>query len=80
LLTPGRREQLDFESCRLTSRQLTAGSRLVLALNLIKRPDAQINYGTGKEVSDETVADAKEPLSIKWFNESFVTIPVLMTR
>lgn len=80
LLTPGRREQLDFESFLLTSRQFTAGSRLVVVLNIIKRPDAQINYGTGKDVSDETIADAKEPLSIKWFNDSFVTIPVLMTR
>jgi putative CocE/NonD family hydrolase len=77
LLTPGRREQLDFESFLLTSRQFTAGSRLVVVLSIIKRPDAQLNYGTGKEVSDETVADAKVPLSIKWLNDSFVTIPVL---
>ncbi|MDQ3820628.1 MAG: CocE/NonD family hydrolase [Acidobacteriota bacterium] len=80
LLTPGRREQLDFESFLLTSRQFTAGSRLVVVLNIIKRPDAQINYGTGRDVSDETIADAKVPLSIKWFNDSFVTIPVLTAR
>lgn len=80
LLTPGRRQQLDFESFLLTSRRFTAGSRLVVALNIIKRADAQINYGTGREVSDETIADAKEPLSIKWFNGSFVTIPVLVTK
>lgn len=80
LLIPGRREQLDFESSLLTSRQFTAGSRLVVVLSIIKRPDAQINYGTGKDASDETIADAKEPLSIKWFNDSFVTIPVLITR
>lgn len=80
LLTPGRREQLDFDSFLMTSRQFTAGSRLVLVLNIIKRPDAQINYGTGREVSDETIADPKEPLSIKWFNDSFVSIPVLMAR
>ena len=80
LLSPGRREQLDFESFLLTSRQFTAGSRLVVVLNIIKRPDAQINYGTGKDVSDETIADAKVPLSIKWFNDSFVVIPVLMMK
>ena len=77
LLLPGRKEQLDFESSLLTSHQFTSGSRLVVVLNVIKRPDAQINYGTGKEVSDETISDAKEPLSIKWFNDSFVVIPVL---
>jgi putative CocE/NonD family hydrolase len=80
LLTPGRREQLDFESFLLTSREFAAGSRLVVVLSIIKRADAQINYGTGKDVSDETIADAKEPLSIKWLNDSFVDIPVLMTR
>jgi putative CocE/NonD family hydrolase len=80
LLAPGRREQLDFESSLLTSRQFAAGSRLVVTLSIIKRPDAEINYGTGKAVSAETIADAKVPLSIKWFNDSFVTIPVLMTR
>jgi putative CocE/NonD family hydrolase len=80
LLAPGRREQLDFESSLLTSHQFTTGSRLVVVLSIIKRPDAEINYGTGKEVSDETIADAKVPLNIKWFNDSFVTIPVLMTR
>jgi predicted acyl esterase len=80
LLAPGRREQLEFESSLLTSRQSTAGSRLVVVLNIIKRPDAQINYGTGKDVSDETIADAKVPLSIKWFNDSFVVIPVMMTK
>jgi hypothetical protein len=36
-----------------------------------------LNYGTGKEVSDETILDAKEPLKIKWYNDSFVKIPVL---
>jgi len=80
LLSPGKREQLDFESFLLTSRQFTAGSRLVVVLSIIKKPDAQINYGTGKEVSDETLADAKVPLSIKWFNDSFVVIPVLVTK
>jgi predicted acyl esterase len=80
LLIPGKRQQLDFESNLLTSRQFATGSRLVVVLSIIKRSDAQINYGTGKDVSDETIADAKEPLHIKWFDDSFVAIPVLMTR
>lgn len=76
LLTPGRRERLDFKSERLTSRQLEAGSRLVLGLSVLKQPDLQINYGTGRHVSDETIADAKEPLIIQWFDDSFIDIPV----
>jgi predicted acyl esterase len=76
LLTPGERQRLDFKSVRLTSRQLTPGSRIVVLLNIIKQPDMQINYGTGKDVSDETIADAKEPLEIHWFGDSFVDLPI----
>ena len=76
LLTPGRRERLDFRSGRLTSRRFQPGSRLVVVLSVLKSPGAQINYGTGKDVSDETIADAGEPLTIKWFGDSFIDIPV----
>lgn len=75
LLTPGKRERLDFKSVRLTSRRIESGSRIVLLINIIKQPDMQINYGTGKDVSDETIADAGEPLRIRWFGDSFVDIP-----
>jgi putative CocE/NonD family hydrolase len=76
LLTPGKREHIDFKSVRLTSRQLQPGSRLVVLLNIIKQPDFQINYGTGKDVSEETIADAGEPLQVKWFGDSFIDLPV----
>lgn len=76
LLTPGKRQRLDFESIRLMSRQLQQGSRVVMVLSVIKEKGRQINYGTGKDVSDETIADAKEPLQIKWFDDSFVDFPV----
>jgi hypothetical protein len=55
---------------------MAAGSRIVVLLTVIKQPDMQINYGTGKDVSDETIADANEPLIIKWFGDSFVEIPI----
>ncbi len=76
LLTPGRRHQLDFRSIRLMSRQLQPGSRLVVVLRVVKERGRQINYGTGKDVSDETIADAKEPLQIRWFDDSSVSFPV----
>jgi predicted acyl esterase len=76
LLTPGLRQKLDFESRRLTSRKFQPGSRLVVLLSGIKQPEVQINYGTGKDVSDETIADAREPLKIQWFSDSFIDIPV----
>ena len=36
----------------------------------------QINYGTGKDVSDETILDGKVPLQIQWFNDSYINVPV----
>ena len=60
----------------MTSRQLKPDSRIVVLLNIIKQPDLQINYGTGKDVSDETIADAGEPLHINWFGDSFIDLPV----
>jgi len=76
LLVPGRRTQMDFESSRLTSRIVQPGSRFVVVLGVIKQPGAQINYGTGRDVSDETIADAGDVLRIQWFGDSFVTVPV----
>jgi predicted acyl esterase len=80
LLTPGRRERIPLNSIRLASRQLEAGSRLVVVLGPIKAPVLQINYGTGKDVSDETIADAKEPVRIQWFGSSFIDVPLSVTR
>jgi len=76
LLTPGKRERRDFESRRLMSRQLQPGSRVVAVLSVIKEPGRQINYGTGRDVSGETIADAKEPLQIEWFGDSYIVLPV----
>ncbi|HEY8259481.1 MAG TPA: CocE/NonD family hydrolase [Gemmatimonadales bacterium] len=76
LLTPGARERLDFTSIRLASHLCEAGSRLVVVLGVPKSPNQQINYGTGKDVSDETIADAGEPLSITWFSGSYIELPV----
>jgi hypothetical protein len=75
LLRPGERERLDFQSVRLTSRRIEPGSRIVVLINVIKQPNMQINYGTGKDVSDETIADAGEPLRIRWFGDSFIDLP-----
>lgn len=55
---------------------MAKGSRLLVIINVNKSRFAQINYGTGKDVSDESIADAKKPLKVKWFNNSYVEIPV----
>mgnify|MGYP003291096341 CR=1 FL=1 len=55
---------------------LDPDSRIVVLLNIIKAPSFQINYGTGKDVSDETIADAKVPLTIQWLDSSYIDVPV----
>lgn len=75
-LTPGKVERLDFESSvRMISRRLSAGSRLVIVLGIVKNPGQQINYGTGGNVSDESIDDAGDPLSIRWLRDSYVEFP-----
>jgi hypothetical protein len=76
LLTPGKRQLLNFESLRLMSRQLQPGSRVVAVLRVIKETGRQINYGTGKDVSDETIQDAGVPLQIEWYADSYINFPV----
>ena len=76
LLTPNGIETIRLENSLLVSRQLSTGSRLLLVVDVNRGPFAQVNYGTGKDVSDESIADAKEPLRVEWFNDSYVEVPV----
>ncbi len=80
LLTPGKRQRLDFESIRLTSRKLQPGSRIVVVLSVIKELGRQLNdgsaRGTGRDVSAETIADVKEPLVIRWLGGSSLELPL----
>lgn len=76
LLKPGRVEEIPFTATRLVSRQLSKGSRLLVVLDIDKNPFAEINYGTGKDVSRETIADAGAPLRIHWENDSYICVPI----
>ena len=76
LLTPGRKESIPFSNTRFVSRKISTGSRLVILLNINKHPFEIINYGPGKEVADETISDAGEPLKISWHGDSYIQIPI----
>ena len=76
LLVPNHLATLPIERSRVFSKQLAKGSRLLLVLNIDKNPFAQINYGTGKDVSFETVKDAGDPLEIRWSTESFIELGI----
>ena len=76
LLQPGRVQQLDFQAQRLVSRRVAPGSRLLLSVGVAKQRDLQLNYGSGKEVSSETLADARQPLRLQLLAGSWVELPV----
>lgn len=76
LLTPGKIEIIPFERTRMTSKLIEQGSRLLVLVNVNKNSGAQINYGSGKDVSDETIADSSEPLEIEWYNDSSINFPI----
>lgn len=77
LLKPNVIETIPFSNTHLVSKRLSKGSRLLVYLNVNKNPFSELNYGTGKIVTEESIKDAKEPLKVKWYNDSFVKIPIL---
>jgi putative CocE/NonD family hydrolase len=76
LLKPGREETIPFERSRMVSKQLAAGSRLVVVVNVNKNAFAEVNMGTGRSVEDESAKDAGEPLKVQWWSDSFVKLQV----
>ena len=76
LLQPGERAVIRFDRSRMTSRQLEAGSRLLAAVTVNKNAHAQVNHGTGRDVSDEDISDAAQSLRIQWHTDSHIIIPI----
>jgi hypothetical protein len=74
LLVPGRLAHLSFESQTVTARKLSAGSRLIAVVGVPRQPEIEINYGTGRDVADESIADAGEPLRIQFMPSSYLQI------
>lgn len=80
LLTPGVETVIRLWDTRVTSRRIGAGSRIVAVLNVNKNPFEQVNHGTGRDVSDESIADAGEPLEVTWHAESYIELPLQPAR
>lgn len=80
LLIPNEKTAIPIRNFRMTSKKIKKGSRIVIVVNGIKHPFNQINYGTGKNVSDENVEDAEEPLKIRWYMDSYINLPVNMKK
>jgi len=77
LLHPQREENLVATDSYYSCRKIRSGSRIVAYVGMLKSPGWQVNYGTGKDVSTETMADGKIPMQIRWSNQSYLKLPLL---
>jgi phosphotransferase system IIB component len=68
--------QVSFNNSKLISKKLQKGSRIVIVVNVNKNNNAQINYGTGKDVNIESIKDAKTPLNITFTGQSSISLPI----
>ena len=76
LLEPGAVSVIPFDRTRLVSRKVQSGSRLLLVVDVIKNSFHEINYGTGRTVSEESIDDASVPLTVDWLTDSFIQVPM----
>lgn len=76
LLVPGEWARVPFERTRMTGRLMEAGSRLLVVVDVLKDAGHQVNMGTGKDVSDESTADAEMSLKIEWHPDSIIRVPL----
>lgn len=58
----------------LTVASETPGGLVVL--DVVKDAFHQINHCTGKDVSDESIADAAIPLDVHWRSDSHIRVPL----
>jgi putative CocE/NonD family hydrolase len=76
LLAPNKVTLIPMRETRMVCRKFEKGSKLLAVLNVDKHPFEEINYGTGKDVHDESIRDAGEPLQVRWYNDSFIKVPI----
>lgn len=76
LLEPGVPTEIAFTRTRMVSKKIADGSRIAAILDINFNAFAQVNYGTGGDVSDESISDADEPLKVMVSSASYIDIPV----
>ncbi|HEX5462756.1 MAG TPA: CocE/NonD family hydrolase [Steroidobacteraceae bacterium] len=76
LLAAGTAQSLDFTSARITAVRVESGARLVMVLRVSKRPDREINYGSGRAVSGESIAAAHTPVKLSLLRGSYLNLPI----
>jgi putative CocE/NonD family hydrolase len=76
LLIPNKKNLVSFNNSKLISKKIEKGSSIVFIINVNKNNNAQINYGTGKDVNTESIKDAKTPLKIIFTGQSSISLPI----
>lgn len=77
LLYPNKIETIKLENTFITCKKIEKGSKLIAVIGVNKNQNWEINYGSGKEVSQEDMKDAKIPMKISWYNNSFLNLKIL---
>ena len=77
LLRPNKIETIKIENTFITCKKIEKGSKLIAVIGVNKNQNWEINYGSGKEVSQEDINDAKIFMKIKWYNSSFLNFKIL---
>ena len=70
LLVPGKISEIPVNNTYFVSKKIEKGSKLIIVLGVNTSPFEQMNYGTGKDVSLETMADAKS----LWRSNGIMTV------
>jgi len=76
LLIPNKLTTIGFDNTSIICKKIAKESKIVIVINANKNPYGQINYGTGKDVSRESINDATSPLELKINTESKIIIPI----
>ncbi len=76
LLIPGKKESIPINNSEFVSKRIPKGSSLMVMVGVNKSPFWQINYGTGGDVSNETLKDAYEPVDLRIFGNTYIELPL----
>ncbi|MEH6537593.1 MAG: CocE/NonD family hydrolase [Psychroserpens sp.] len=76
LLTPNRLTTISFDNTSIICKKIAKESQIVIVINVNKNSYGQINYGTGRDVSSESIRDASIPLELKVNARSKIKLPL----
>jgi len=56
--------------------RVESGARLVMVFRVSKLPNREINYGSGRAVSGESIAAGRTPVKLSLLRGSYLDLPV----